>query len=216
MRALPNNIAIFFGRWRIYIMLLVAVVAGASGLLVGSRLFDAGSSNKEMQRVDEILGLGERTGLVGDLGLSVEPKQTAVNSGSPLRIKLTLVNNGRKPVLLNGWLTPVDAGFDNNQYPLKMRVLRAGQPVTVSGNELVAPPHRRSDFFKLKPGKKEIVTLDLSKGDKWGMETPGEYTVEIWYESYLTGKYSGVNAWTGMTNHVVAHATVYPARKSAK
>lgn len=215
MRAQRDN-AIFTGRQRVYIMLLVAIVAGVSGLLVGSKLFDAGSSNKEMQRVDEILGLGDRTGFVGDLGLSVEPLKLSVNSGDPLRVKLVLVNNGRKPVLLNGWLIPVDAGFDNNQYPLKVKILRNGRPVTVSGNELVAPPHRKNDFFRLNPGKKKTVTLDLSKDGKWRIETPGDYTVEIWYESYLTGKYSGVKAWTGMTNHVVVRTTVYPARKSAK
>ena len=78
--------------------------------------------------------------------------------------------------------------------------------------EVLRTAAQKQDFRKLGPGRSLDITVgDLSEPARigvWDMSSPGVYNVEIWYETYLTGRYIGVHAWTGMTNHVVVQVTV--------
>lgn len=195
----------------IVIALLVIIVAAVSGVIAGNAIIRNRTAAAESARIDEYLGLGERTGLTGDVDLQVSPMSLSVQSGKLANVKLTLVNRTSRSLKMNGWLSPAPESFRNNQLPFKVKITRNGRPVRYAGNAILFPPHTKKDFFALRPGQSKQITMDVSRGaadGKWEMSAPGNYTAEIWYETYLTGKQIGVKAWTGMTNHVVVRVTV--------
>jgi hypothetical protein len=199
--------------WKIGLVILVVAVAGVGGVLTGNRLADKRAVVDEGRRLDEDIGLGERTGLTGALDLQVAPTSLNVASGQPAKVNLTLTNKTDRPLTLNGWLNPAPADFISNQIPFKMMVTRAGSKVAFRGNPVLYPPHEKKDFFQLRPGARKVIPVDLSELHgigRWDMSAPGEYAVELWYETYLTGRYVGISAWTGMTNHVIVRVTVRP------
>jgi hypothetical protein len=192
------------------LIIAVLVIGGIGGVWTGNWLASRRPDPRQIQR-DEYVGLGTRTGLVGDLSLSVHPVSVTIRSGEPIRVRLTLTNNGEKTILLNSWFTPAPAEFGNNQLPFKVKVTRNGAPVPYIGDAVLFPPHTKKDFLKLRPGEKRVVSVDLSRGPhggRWDLSAPGNYTFEVWYETYLTGRYIGVKAWTGMTNHVIVNVVV--------
>lgn len=196
-------------------LLLVAVAAAVAGVAAGNWMMDKLAAREAKQQTDEYVGLAERTGMTGDLELLVSPLHVTVYPGEPVKADLTLVNRGRRTLMLNGWLTPVPANMGNNQFPLKVRVSGDSQPAEYRGNYVLFPPHKKRDFFPLEPMGRKTFTADLSSGPnngRWILTTPGEYKIEAWYETYLTGRYAGVKAWTGMTNHVVVGVSVRPRR----
>ena len=202
------------------LVLLVLVIAAAAGVFFGNRCADRWAQRRaateRLRRMDESVGLGPRTGLTGELELQVSSVKLAVYPGRPINIRLTLTNRTSKPMILNGWLTPAPVGLDSNQLPFKLVVSRAGQKVAFRGNAVLFPPHAKKDFFKLDPGQSREIPMELPRCPGiggWDMSAPGDYSIEIWYETYLTGKYVGVDAWTGMTNHVVVQVTVYPQER---
>lgn len=161
--------------------------------------------------MDEYTGLGDRTGIAGDLALFVQPMRLSIKPGQPVKVRLVLTNKGKRPMFLSKRLSPAPAAYESNQLPLKVTVTRNGLPVEYRGDPVLYPPHTKRDFFRLDPGRSRHLTVDLSagpQGGRWDMSAPGEYVVEAWYETYLTGRYIGVNAWTGMSNHVVLQVTV--------
>jgi len=201
-------------RWppgpRFALILAILAFAGVAGVLVGNSLAGRDSVRDEAGRIDEYQGLGERTGLTGELALAVEPMSLAVQTGQPITVNLNLTNTTRKKMILNGWLTPVPAELNSNQMPIQVQVSREGRKVGFQGNSILLPPHTEDDFFVLEPGKSKVVQVDLSRtaSGVWNVREPGDYAFEVWYETYLTGKYVGVKAWTGMTNHVVVQVRV--------
>ena len=204
----------------IYIVIAILLVAvGIGGLKVGSWLSRRNAVQSEGRRVDEYEGLGERTGLTGEVTLLVSPMSLAVQSGDRFSLNLTLTNKTSKTLLLNDWFTPQPAKFDSNQSPIKMVVRRSGREVEFFGQPTLLPPHTRKDFIALKPGHSTTFPVEVSaagRGGRWDMAEPGNYSVEIWYETYLSGKYIGVKAWNGMTNHVVVQVTVRPRTVSVR
>ena len=197
----------------IYVVIAVLLIAvGIGGVWVGNRLSRTSAVQEEGRRVDEYEGLGERTGLTGEVTLDAEPLSVTVESGEKFTVDLTLTNKTSRPLLLNDWFTPAPAKFQSNQLPVKMIVRRAGQEVQFFGQPQLLPPHTKKDFVKLNQGesKRFSVTLPMPDGGRWDMAQPGNYSVEIWYETYLSGKYIGVEAWNGMTNHVIVQVTVRP------
>lgn len=197
------------------LFLLVLVAAGVGGVLVGDWWVDRRATLEESRRVDEYQGLGERTGLTGELALLVEPMSLSVYPGQPVKVNLTLTNKGTRAIMLNGWFTPTQADLESNQLPFKVRVSKSGQRVRYLGSAVLFPPHTKKDFFRLRPGESKTIPMDLSRGagdGRWDMSTPGVYTVEVWYETYLSGRYIGVKAWTGLTNHVIVQVTVIPEK----
>ena len=200
-------------RHRLGLMLLVVVVAGVVGILAGDWLADTRAALEERRRVDEYLGLGEHTGLAGEVELLVDPMSTTVRAGEPVKVSLILKNKGDRTVTLNGWLAPAPADFESNQLPFKTIVSKSERKVAYHGNAILYPPHTKKDVFALPPGESKTIAMDVSRcadGGRWDMSSPGVYVVELWYETYLTGRYLGVNAWTGMTNHVIVRVTVEP------
>jgi hypothetical protein len=192
--------------------LLVIVVAAVAGIRAGNWIVHRRAVADEARRVDEYVGLGERTGLTGELELQVEPRSVTIAAGQPIKIELTLINKTPKPMMLNSWFSEAPAEFRSNQVPFKVIVTKAGKTVAFRGNIPLFPPHEKRDFRRFGPGKSLAITVaDLSRPARigtWDMSTPGVYSIEIWYETYLTGRHIGVNAWTGMTNHVVVQVTV--------
>jgi len=192
--------------------LLVMIVAAVTGIRTGNWIVHRRAVADEARRVDEYVGLGERTGLTGELELQVEPRSMTIAAGQPIKIELTLINKTPKTILLNSWFWEAPAEFRSNQLPFKVIVTRSGKTVGFRGNVPLFPPHTKRDFRELGPGQSlPIEVADLSKTPRigtWDMSSPGVYRVEIWYETYLTGRYIGVHAWTGMTNHVVVQVTV--------
>lgn len=206
-------------KWNIALILLVVITAGIGGVFTGDWMY---SRNQKVvmkqQRLDESLGLAERTGITGDLALQVKPINLTVKSGDPLRVNLTLINKSKQSMMLNEWFTPAPASYDNNQIPFKQIVKSLNKPmryVGYTGNIVLFPPHAKKDFMQLAAGQTHSFDVDLAKGPndgRWNISAPGKYSIELWYETYLTGKYSGVNAWTGMTNHVIVKVTVLPRK----
>ena len=192
--------------------LLVIVVAAVAGIRAGNWMVHRRAVADEARRIDEYVGLGERTGLTGDLELQVEPRSMTIAVGQPIKINLTLINKTPKPMMLNSWFVEAPAEFRSNQLPFKVIVTKSGKTVGFRGNVPLSPPHEKQDFRRLGPGESLAITVgDLSKPSRigtWDMSSPGVYNVEIWYETYLSGHYIGVHAWTGMTNHVVVQVTV--------
>lgn len=189
----------------------VVTVAIALGMFSANWVLSHRKSSADLQRIDEYLGLGERTGLTGDLALQVDPLDLAVKPGEPAVVKLALKNTSRSTIYLNGWLQPTPSNLGDNQFPLKVSITQDDHPVRYEGNFTLPPPHGNRDFFALAPGAIRKIPVDISKSPgngRWGMARPGSYNAEIWYETYLTGKYVGVRAWTGMTNHVIVHVKV--------
>ena len=197
-----------------YVLVLLALIAaGAGGVWTGNRLADRRASLEDEIRMDEYLGLGTRTGLTTEVALLVDPLSLTVRPGRQVKVNLTLVNRSRRKVKLNGWLTPAPADFESNQLPFKVIVTREGSRVGYRGNAVLFPPHTKKDFFTLRPGGRRVIPVDLSRGPnngRWDMSATGDYTFEVWYESYLTGRYVGVRhgGLTGMTNHVIVKVTV--------
>ena len=190
---------------------VVVMIAAVLGVLAGRLVSKRRAVADEARRVDEYLGLGPRTGLTGDLELQVAPLSLTIRAGQPARIRLTLINRSNKPMLLNNWLSPVPSYFETNQYPIKVKMTFHGQLAPYRGGVVLMPPHARKDFFVLPPGASKEIEFDVSRGmgrESWDMSRPGVYHAEIWYETYLSGRYIGVRAWTGMTNHVVVPITV--------
>lgn len=202
-------------RWNIVLILAVITAACIGGIMTGNKIADVRAAVGKQQQIDETLGLAQRTGITSELTLQVNPVRITAKSGDPMKISLTLGNTSKKPILLNGWLTPAPAFYESNQLPFKQAVTISGREIGYRGNIILYPPHKKSEFIRLDPGKTYTVNVDVTRGPddgRWNISTPGTYTIELWYETYLTGKYSGVRAWTGMTNHIVVKATALPRK----
>lgn len=198
--------------WTTVVLIAFVVIAAAlGGIITGNWLLGRRAAAVESARLDEYVGLGARTGLTGELDLQVIPRTLSVKSRQPATVQLVLTNKSAKPMVLNAWLNPAPASFQSNQIPFKVKITKNGRPVGYAGNAVLFPAHTKKDFLTLQPGQSKQIDFDLTRtvGDgKWQMFAPGVYAAEIWYETYLTGKYIGVHAWTGMTNHVVVRVTV--------
>lgn len=202
-------------KWNIVLILLVVTAAILGGVYTGKWISSRQPDPVKQQRLDESLGLAERTGITGDLALQVYPVNLTVKSGDPIKVSLSLKNNSKQDMILNKWLTPAPASYENNQLPMKQIVKSSNKFVGYRGNIILFPPHNKQDFVKLSSGNTYTFFADLVKGPddgRWNISTPGRYSVELWYETYLTGQYSGVHAWTGMTNHVIVKVTVLPRK----
>lgn len=193
-------------------MAVIAISTAVTfGIIFGNWLADRSKSSTDLQRMDEYLGLGERTGIAGDVALQVDPGSLDIHPGQPAKVKLTLKNEGLSTAYLNGWLAPTPANLDSNQFPVKVKITKDKHKVLYRGSFSLPPFHMKKDFFALDPGKSKDISVDLaaSPGNgRWEMSSPGTYEVEVWYETYLTGKYIGMKAWTGTTNHVIVRVRV--------
>ena len=204
----------------IYVLVAILLTAvGVAGILVGNWLTRRNAVQSEGRRVDEYQGLGDQTGLTGEVTLLVNPISMTVKSGDRFDVGLTLTNKTSKTLLLNDWFTPQPAKFQSNQLPIKMVVRKSGREVEFLGQPRLLPLHTRKDFIALEPEKSKVFSVEVGTcGDtgRWDMAEPGNYTVEMWYETYLSGRYIGVKAWNGMTNHVVVQVTVRPRTLSVR
>jgi len=198
----------------------VIVVAAVAGLLTGnwiSARMDARAREREkLAEIDEYQGLAERSGITGELTLDVRPASQTVNAGAPIRLTVTLTNRSMRSLTLNSWIEPYPAMLGSNQLPLKVDIRLRRQPVSYHGDSVIRSPHKKKDFVALRPGESRSVVIDLMKPasgrGRWDMAAPGTYEVALWYETYLSGKYAGVRAWTGMTNPFVVQVTVVAPR----
>ena len=204
----------------IYVLIaIILIAAGVGGILAGNWLSRRNAIREEGRRVDEYQGLGERTGLTGEVTLQVNPISMTVESGDRFSASLTLTNKTSRALLLNNWLTPAPARFQSNQLPVKMVVRKSGRGVRFFGQPKLLPLHAKKDFAALGPGKSKVFRVEMNTVGgmgRWDIAEPGVYSVEIWYETYLSGKYIGVKAWNGMTNHVVVQVTVRPRAVSVR
>ncbi len=57
-----------------------------------------------------------------------------------------------------------------------------------------------------------IDLLNPGNRGSWEMSAPGTYEIAVRYETYLSGKWIGVKAWTGMTSPVVVSVRVQARR----
>lgn len=189
----------------------ILLIGAIGGIVVGMLLSRPDAKEEKLRRIDEYTGLGERTGLTGDLALTVDPVSLKVVPGRPIRVRLTLENRTFRTLVLNGWLSPAPADLNISQLPFKVRVTAGGRPVPFLGSPVLYPPHEKKDFFKLRPGERKTISVDLAGYPgigRWDLSAPGDYIFEVWHETYLTGRYIGVQAWTGSTNHVLVQATI--------
>ncbi len=200
-----------------YALLVIALLAvGICGFKFGNWLLDKryGSRAENIRWVDEYQGLGERSGTSTALRIQAEPSLLVVRSGKPMLITIRLVNRSQRCLTLNAWLEPYPAYFQSNQFPLKVVILKSGKPVQCKGNATILPPHTRKDFFQLEPGQTRVININFAdgfRGGEWDFSEPGEYTVYLWYETYLTGRSIGLDAWTGRTNAVCVKVRVLPS-----
>ncbi len=195
----------------------VIIVAAVAGLLVGNiisaRLDARARENERLAQIDEYQGLAQRSGITGDLVLDVDPPTQTVKPGGSVKCTVRLTNRSKRTMRLNSWIEPYPAMLGSNQIPLKVDIRMRRQPVTYHGDSIVLPPHTNEDFFMLRPGQGKSTTIDLSKPagrGRWDFSTPGTYEVALWYETYLSGNWIGVKAWTGRTNPYVVQVVVGP------
>jgi hypothetical protein len=196
------------------------MITAVAGLLAGnwvSARMDAHAREQEkLAEIDEYQGLAQRSGITGDLALHVEPASQTVLLGAPINLTVRLTNRSKRRLMLNSWIEPYPAMLGSNQLPLKVDIRLQRQAVSYHGDSVILPLHKKSDFAPLNSGKSKSVVIDLMKPasgrGRWDMSAPGTYEVALWYETYLSGKWAGVNAWTGMTNPYVVQVTVVPAR----
>lgn len=203
--------AIRQNRQRTVLVIILLVIAAGAGILTGNWLSNTHKSSEDLAHLDEYIGVGKRTAIPGDLELTVNPVTLSVNHDDPIRVTLKLTNHSKQSMLLNNWFTPAPSDLRSNQMPFKVIVRGNGRNANYRGTMNILPPHKSGDFQTLDAGKSIDIPMELSQGSSakgWDMSTPGLYSAEIWYETYLTGKYIGVNAWTGLTNHVVVQITV--------
>ncbi len=190
---------------------VLVIIAAVGGVFVGDLVSQKRVSTADSARADEFVGLGPRTGLTGELDLQVKPMTLSILPNKPTRVRLVFTNRSKAPLVLNNWLEALPSSFQTNQFPLKVIVTRNGRPVTHSGNAILRPPHTKRDFFVLESGSSREVEMDITRtaeGGTWDMSRPGAYKAEIWYENYLTGRYIGTRAWTGLSNHVVVQVHI--------
>lgn len=205
---------------RYLLVAAVLIVAAVAGLLVGnwvSARMDAGAGEREkLAEIDEYQGLAERSGITGDLTLDVRPASQTVSPGEPIKLTVRLTNRGKRTFVLNAWIEPYPAMLGSNQLPLKVDIRLGRQTVSFHGDSVILAMHEKKDFFALRPGETRSTVIDLMKPasgrGRWDMSAPGTYEVALWYETYLSGKWIGVRAWTGMTNPFVVQVTVVPAK----
>jgi hypothetical protein len=201
-----KKICRFKGR-RHWIVLPILLLAVFAGIYTGNRLSDRLSAKNNQLYVDEYTGLGARTGLTGELKLSVTPMKLSARLGEPAQVEITITNRGKKSIRLNGWMKPLPSSFNSNQFPVRVLMKYEGRPMEHKGSLKVMPAHLKKDFLTLKPYESHSFTVDLTKLG-WNLSKPGAYSAEFWYETYLSGRYAGVKAWTGMTNHAIVQLTV--------
>lgn len=199
------------------IMAAVVVVAALAGLLAGNRVSDRldirARERQKLAQIDEYQGLAQRSGISGDVLLDVHPATQTIASGSPARLRVRLSNRSPHRLILNSWVEPYPALLASNQLPLKIDIKLRNQRISYHGDAVLRPLHDKKDFLALRPGESRSFAVDLSKPagrGRWDMSEPGIYEVAVWYESYLSGKWIGVKAWTGMTNPVVVQVVVAP------
>lgn len=203
-------------RKRRYGLVAVAVaVAAGMGLLAGNwagdRLDRHASERERLAQVDEYQGLAQRVGITGEVVLDVHPASQTIAPGTPAVLTVRLTNRSRKRIFLNSWVEPYPALLASNQLPLKVDIRLNRERISYHGDAVVRALHEKEDFVALRPGESRTVTIDLAKPagrGRWDMSTPGVYEVALWYETYLSGKWVGVNAWTGMTNPVVVQVVI--------
>lgn len=201
-------------------MAAVIIIAAAAGLLAGNwvsaRMDAAAREREKLAEIDEYQGLAERSGITGDLTLEVRPASQTVVAGAPIKLTVRLTNRSRRTLILNSWIDPYPAMLGSNQLPLKVDIRLGRQTVSYHGDSVVLPMHEKKDFLRLGPGETRSTAIDLMKPalgrGRWDMSAPGTYEVALWYETYLSGKWIGVRAWTGMTNPYVVQVTVVPAK----
>ncbi|MBP6963370.1 MAG: hypothetical protein KBC96_03080 [Armatimonadetes bacterium] len=215
------KLAGFNGRYGLMaVVVLVAAVAGwLASLWVSARLDAGADERRRMAEVDEYEGLGERSGIKNDLVLDVRPAAQSVASGAPIGLTVLLTNRGSRSIMLSSWVEPYPAILASNQLPLKVDIKRGGERTTYHGDAAVMPLHRKGDFLSVRPGETKSFAVEINKPGargRWDMSAPGTYEIALWYETYLSGKYAGVRAWTGMTNPVVVTATVFGIRENAQ
>lgn len=198
----------------------VIVIAAVAGLLAGnwvSARMDARAREQgKLAEIDEYQGLAQRFGITGDLTLQVEPASQTVLPGAPIKLTVRLTNRSKRRLMLNSWIEPYPAMLGSNQLPLKVDIRLRRQPVSYHGDSVIRSLHKKKDFVALRPGESKSTVIDLMKPTsgrgRWDMSAPGTYEVALWYETYLSGKWAGVNAWTGMTNPYVVQVTVVPPK----
>ncbi len=194
---------------------MIVVIAAAAGLLVGNRVStrmeQRAEEREKLAHVDEYQGLAQRSGITGELLLDVQPPSQTVTPGSPIELTVKLTNRSKRRMMLNSWIEPYPALLTSNQLPLKIDIRYKRQRITYHGDAVLRPLHEKKDFLPLRPGESKSTVIDLSKPagrGRWDMSAPGTYEVAVWYETYLSGKWIGVKAWTGMSNPVVVLVTV--------
>jgi hypothetical protein len=194
-------------------VIVVAAVAGLlAGVLICRRLDVRAGENEKFAQIDEYQGLAQRSGITGDLTLDVEPASQTVRPGAPLRLTVRLTNRSKRVLTLNSWIEPYPAMLGSNQLPLKVDIRLRREPVTYHGDSVILPLHTRNDFLTLRPGESKSTVIDITKPasgrGRWDLSTHGTYEIAFWYETYLSGKWIDVNAWTGMTNPYVVQVVV--------
>lgn len=200
-------------------LLVAALVVAVAGILLGNWIFTRMETHSrergKLAEIDEYQGLAERSGITGELTLEVQPASQTVSPGAPIKLTVTLTNRSKRALMLNSWIEPYPAMLGSNQLPLKVDIRLRRQPVSYHGDSVIRSPHKKSDFVALRPGESRSVMIDLMKPasgrGRWDMTAPGTYEVALWYETYLSGKYAGVRAWTGMSNPYVVQVTVAPS-----
>jgi len=128
------------------------------------------------------------------LKLSIEVDRTSYGANETARLRVTLQNVGKSPILVLkkiGWRA--SSGFslaildkDNNELPR-----------TFIDDAFVGRSFRRDDFVSIMPGQ----TLQTERGvdlRAYGIKTSGDYQIIVWYRSPVSRKQAprGLETWS--------------------
>jgi len=165
-------------------MKLLAIVVGAFGLVLLL------TSESRTQTIKPTKMSDTRAGLK----LSIEVDRTSYGANETARLRVTLQNVGKSPILVLkkiGWRA--SSGFslaildkDNNELPR-----------TFIDDAFVGRSFRRDDFVSIMPGQ----TLQTERGvdlRAYGIKTSGDYQIIVWYRSPVSRKQAprGLETWS--------------------
>jgi len=136
---------------------LLLAVLGTSALAASLR----GATESERPRMHKT-----------DVGVkSVEVKVTLVKTtAEDIVVRVTVVNNGKKPFALLNWNLPEGGGLSAPLFVIS----RDGQPVRYHG-KMVKRRVTSESYLRLKPGKEYAAEIPLAQA--YDVKQPGKYKI---------------------------------------
>ena len=128
------------------------------------------------------LGFGAQV-LAGTLHAVLATSTLAYLPQEPLLVRITLSNEGKLPVRMLTWGTPLEGMLSN-----ALKVTHDGQQMTYLGPVVTRRQPLPQDYLILAPGEKRSVVVDLAQA--YAVDKPGRYEVS-WRLQEIDGAQAG-------------------------